>query len=138
MILLVVAVLLLLAPPLVAQSQVSIDYAKLREETAQRLSEYIRINTSNPPGNELAAARWLADVIAKEGIRGMILDTAELGPGRANFYARLPGDPGGRGIEPDWAQQVMDDVDVVAFEPDPKSRMGRSGAGAWWNTFPSR
>jgi acetylornithine deacetylase/succinyl-diaminopimelate desuccinylase-like protein len=98
MILLVVAFLLLLAPPLVARSQVSIDYAKLREETAQRLSEYIRINTSNPPGNELAAARWLNDVLAKEGIRGMILDTAELGPGRGNFYARLPGDPGGRGI----------------------------------------
>jgi acetylornithine deacetylase/succinyl-diaminopimelate desuccinylase-like protein len=98
MILLVVAFLLLLAPPLVAQSQIPIDYAKLREETAQRLSEYIRINTSNPPGNELAAARWLNDVLAKEGIRGMILDTAELGPGRANFYARLPGEPGGRGI----------------------------------------
>ena len=98
MIVLVIAFLLLLAPPLVAQGQVSIDYAKLREETAQRLSEYIRINTSNPPGNELAAARWLNDVLAKEGIRGMILDTAELGPGRANFYARLPGDPGGRGI----------------------------------------
>jgi acetylornithine deacetylase/succinyl-diaminopimelate desuccinylase-like protein len=98
MILLVLAVLLLLASPLVAQRQVSIDYAKLREETAQRLSEYIRINTSNPPGNELAAARWLNDVLAKEGIRGMILDTAELGPGRANFYAGLPGDPGGRGI----------------------------------------
>jgi acetylornithine deacetylase/succinyl-diaminopimelate desuccinylase-like protein len=98
MIRLVVALLLLLAAPLGAQSQVSIDYAKLREETAQRLSEYIRINTSNPPGNELAAARWLADVLAKEGIRGRILDTAELGPGRANFYARLPGDPGGRGI----------------------------------------
>jgi acetylornithine deacetylase/succinyl-diaminopimelate desuccinylase-like protein len=98
MILLLVTLLLLLAPPLAAQSRVSIDYAKLREETAQRLSEYIRINTSNPPGNELAAARWLADVLAKEGIRGMILDTAELGPGRANFYARLPGDPGGRGI----------------------------------------
>jgi acetylornithine deacetylase/succinyl-diaminopimelate desuccinylase-like protein len=98
MILLVVALLLLLAPPLAAQNQVSIDYAKLREEAAQRLAEYIRINTSNPPGNELAAARWLNDVLAKEGIRGMILDTAELGPGRANFYARLPGDPGGRGI----------------------------------------
>jgi acetylornithine deacetylase/succinyl-diaminopimelate desuccinylase-like protein len=98
MIPLVIAFLLLLASPLVAQGQVSIDYAKLREETARRLSEYIRINTSNPPGNELAAARWLNDVLAKEGIRGMILDTAELGPGRANFYARLPGDPGGRGI----------------------------------------
>jgi acetylornithine deacetylase/succinyl-diaminopimelate desuccinylase-like protein len=98
MIRLALALLLLLAPPLAAQHAAGIDYAKLREETAQRLSEYIRINTSNPPGNELAAARWLADVLAKEGIQGMILDTAELGTGRANFYARSPGRPGGRGI----------------------------------------
>ena len=111
MIPLLVALVLLLAPPLAAQGGVSIDYAKLREETAQRLSEYIRINTSNPPGNELAAARWLADVLAKEGIRGQILDTAELGPGRANFYARLPGSAGGKGIA------LLHHMDVVTATP---------------------
>jgi acetylornithine deacetylase/succinyl-diaminopimelate desuccinylase-like protein len=105
------ALLLLLAPPLAAQSAAAIDYAKLREETAQRLSEYIRINTSNPPGNELAAARWLADVLAKESIRGMILDTTELGPGRANFYARLPGSPGGKAIA------LVHHMDVVTATP---------------------
>ena len=98
MILRLVALFLLLTSPLAAQGPVSIDYTELREETARRLSEYLRINTSNPPGNELAAARWLNGVLAKEGIQGMILDTAELGPGRANFYARLAGEPGGRGI----------------------------------------
>jgi len=76
----------------------AIDYDKLRDETAQRLSEYIRINTSNPPGNELATARWLKEVLAKEGIEGQILDTAELGPGRANFYARLKGSGPGKAI----------------------------------------
>ena len=111
MIALALLLLLLLAPPLSGQSAVAIDYAKLREETAQRLSEYLRINTSNPPGNELAAARWLADVLAKEGIRGMILDTAELGPGRANFYARLPGSPGERGIA------LVHHMDVVTATP---------------------
>lgn len=76
----------------------AIDYDKLQDETAQRLSEYLRINTSNPPGNELATARWLKDVLAKEGIEGQILDTAELGPGRANFYARLKGTGTGKAI----------------------------------------
>jgi hypothetical protein len=33
----------------------------------------------------------LKEVLAREGIEGQILDTAELGPGRANFYARLKG-----------------------------------------------
>ncbi len=106
-----VALALLLASPLAAQRPAAMDYAALREETAQRLSEYLRINTSNPPGNELAAARWLADVLAKEGIQGSILDTAELGAGRANFYARLPGTGGGKAIA------LMHHMDVVPATP---------------------
>ncbi len=74
------------------------DYARLRDEAAGLLSQYLRINTSNPPGNELAAARWLKEVLAREGIEGQILDTAELGPGRANFYARLSGSGPGKAI----------------------------------------
>jgi acetylornithine deacetylase/succinyl-diaminopimelate desuccinylase-like protein len=102
---------LLLTSPLAAQGAAPIDYAKLRDETAQRLSEYIRINTSNPPGNELATARWLADVLAREGIEGMILDTAELGAGRANFYAKLAGSGGGKGIA------LVHHMDVVTATP---------------------
>jgi acetylornithine deacetylase/succinyl-diaminopimelate desuccinylase-like protein len=70
----------------------------LRDKTLARLAEYIRINTSNPPGNELATAHWLKDVLAREGIEGQILDTAELGSGRANFYAVLRGDGSQKGI----------------------------------------
>ena len=93
----VAAVLASLAVPAAAQTP-AIDFSKLRDETAQRLSEYLRINTSNPPGNELATAHWLKEVLAKEGIAGQILDTAELGPGRANFYARLKGSGSGKAI----------------------------------------
>jgi acetylornithine deacetylase/succinyl-diaminopimelate desuccinylase-like protein len=91
------AVLIILSHPAAAQEP-ALDFARLREETARLLAEYIRINTSNPPGNELAAARWLKDVLAKEGVEGQILDTAELGPGRANFYARLKGNGSGKAI----------------------------------------
>src|SRR5919206_637486 len=69
--------------------QREIDFDALRDETVRVMSEYLRINTSNPPGNELKTARWLKAFLAREGIEGEILDTAELGPGRANFYARL-------------------------------------------------
>jgi acetylornithine deacetylase/succinyl-diaminopimelate desuccinylase-like protein len=93
----VAALLCALPMPAAAQAPV-LDYDKLRNETAQRLSEYLRINSSNPPGNELATARWLKEVLAKEGIEGQILDTAELGSGRANFYARLKGNGGGKAI----------------------------------------
>ena len=34
--------------------------------------------------------------------------------------------PDGVGIEPEWTQEAMADVDLLALEPDPKSRMGAS------------
>ncbi len=105
------ALLLAVSPPAAAQNP-SIDYGRLRDETAQRLSEYLRINTSNPPGNELATARWLKQVLAKEGIEGQILDTAELGPGRANFYARLKGNGSGKAIA------LVHHMDVVPVSPE--------------------
>jgi len=91
------ALLFTLAVPAAAQEP-AFDYDQLRDETAQRLSEYLRINTSNPPGNELATARWLKEVLAREGIEGQILDTTEVGAGRANFYARLKGTGPGKAI----------------------------------------
>ena len=66
-----------------------VDWNALRDETARVLAEYLRINTTNPPGNELASARWLQQLLEREGIRAQVLDTAELGAGRANLYARL-------------------------------------------------
>ena len=106
-----VAFLCALSVPAVAQAP-AFDYDRLRDETAQRLSEYIRINTSNPPGNELATARWLKEVLAREGIEGQILDTAELGAGRANFYARLKGSGPGKAIA------LVHHMDVVPASPE--------------------
>ena len=97
--------------PLAGQAP-AIDFERLQSETAQRLSEYLRINTSNPPGNELATARWLKEVLAREGIEGQILDTAELGPGRANFYARL------EGSGEDKAIALVHHMDVVPVSPE--------------------
>ena len=43
-------------------------------------------------------------------------------------YIRSRGDryPDGVGVEPQWTQEVMADADLLALEPDPKSRMGAS------------
>ena len=87
---LVLAALFLVSLPASAQQPLSgpaLD--RLRDETATVLAEYLRIDTSNPPGNELAAARFLVGILEREGIEARILDTAELGRGRANVYARL-------------------------------------------------
>ena len=84
------AVLLLGAAPLLAQTPArALNWDSLAAEAVRNLSAYLAVNTTNPPGNELAGARFLQQLLAREGIEAQILDTAELGPGRANLYARL-------------------------------------------------
>jgi acetylornithine deacetylase/succinyl-diaminopimelate desuccinylase-like protein len=57
-------------------------------ETIQFLQQLVRIDTSNPPGNEIQAAQYIKSVFDKEGISSEILESA---PGRANLVARLKG-----------------------------------------------
>jgi hypothetical protein len=47
-------------------------------------------------------------------------------------YIRSRGDrcPEGLGVEPQRTQEVMDDVDLLALEPDPKSAWERRGSSA--------
>lgn len=92
---LLAALVCLASPPLLAQPAAApvrpIDWAAVQRESAELLAEYLRIDNTNPPGNELAGARFLKRVLDREGIEAQILDTAELGAGRANLYARLAG-----------------------------------------------
>ena len=69
-----------------------IDWPALEREGVTLLRDYLRVNSANPPGNELEAARFLRDFLTKQGIEAQILDTTELGAGRANLYARVKGD----------------------------------------------
>ena len=55
-------------------------------EVRQWLQGYLRIDTTNPPGNEAAAAAYLARILHREGIPTQTIVTPE---GRANHYARL-------------------------------------------------
>lgn len=88
-----------------------VDWPALQTEAVDVLRQYLRINTSNPPGNELEAARFLKAILDKEGIEATILDTAELGPGRANLYARLKGNGSKRAIA------LVQHMDVVPVTP---------------------
>src|SRR5437867_5729926 len=69
------------------------EWKALGDEATALLAQYLRINTTNPPGNEIAAARWLAEVLRREGIEARIFEPA---PGKANLYARLAGDGSAR------------------------------------------
>ena len=98
--------------PLGAQRSTPIDWTKLTDETVKVLSDYIKVNTTNPPGNELQAAKFLKRILEKEGIEARILDTAELKPaGRANLYARLKGNGSKKAIA------LLHHMDVVPTNP---------------------
>ena len=40
------------------------------------LRDLIRFDTTNPPGNELPAAQYIADVLRQEGIEPLVLESA--------------------------------------------------------------
>src|SRR5688500_2055662 len=103
-----------------------VDWDALRAEAVQILSEYIRINTTNAPGNEKAGAEYLARILEREGIEAQILDEEVLGPNRANLYARLRGDGSKRAIA------LVHHIDVVPASPqhwtvDPFAGLVRDG-----------
>ena len=65
------------------------EVAAAGEEAVGLLAQYIRIDTTNPPGNEILAANFFKAIFDKEGIESRIIESA---PGRASIYARLKGD----------------------------------------------
>jgi len=86
------ALSLLLAAPLTAQGAAKpIDWPALDSEAVHTLSNYLQVNTTNPPGNEMRAIKFLKDILQAEGFEVQVLDTAKLGPTRGNLYARLKG-----------------------------------------------
>lgn len=64
------------------------DWPRFTQEAITNLRGYIRVNTSNPPGNVTQAAAYLAGLLEKEGISSERLESA---PGKVNLIARLPG-----------------------------------------------
>lgn len=69
------------------------------------LQEYIRIDTTNPPGNETAGARFLIRQLNAAGVQAELIESA---PGRGNVYARLRGRTPGEGL------MLLHHIDVVA------------------------
>jgi acetylornithine deacetylase/succinyl-diaminopimelate desuccinylase-like protein len=68
------------------------------------LQQYVRIDTSNPPGNELPGARFLAGILEKNGVHAEIIESA---PRRASVYARIAGWKRGGGL------LLLNHIDVV-------------------------
>lgn len=105
-----IAVLLVLLPTAVfSQDQYLVDWDEVGEESINHLIELVRINTSNPPGNETEAANYVKAALAAEGIDSEMF---ALDPARANLVARISGNGSKRPI------LIMGHTDVVGVQAE--------------------
>lgn len=80
----------------------------IEQEITRFLSDLIKINTTNPPGNETAAAHFIAQYLEKEGFKTEIIESAS---GRGSLITRLEGS----GEKPSLL--LLSHLDVVAANP---------------------
>ena len=64
-------------------TELRIDWYRVNAEAVQRLAEYIRIDTSNPPGNEIRGVEWLKRAAETP------FETGKSEPGRASIAAAI-------------------------------------------------
>ena len=86
------------------------DLNQLSSEAQGWLADLIRIDTTNPPGNELAAAKYVAAVLQKENIPVEVL---EIAPGRGVAIAELQAGPL---RDPSKALLLVAHLDVVGVD----------------------
>ena len=79
----------------------------LRAEVTDLLQRLIRVDTTNPPGNETAAAELLRDYLEASGVACELIAKV---PERANLVARLPGGDGPSLL-------LLSHTDVVLADP---------------------
>jgi len=95
----------------------SIDWQRYQDMAVKLMQQYLQVNTSNPPGNEIAAAKFLKAVFDEHGIQNEIF---EYKPGRANIIARIKGNGNKRPIILASHSDVVT-ADPSAWEVDPFS-----------------
>ncbi len=81
---------------------------EIEEEVTNLLSNLIRINTTNPPGNETEAVKFLTKNLEKEGFTCEVFESA---PGRGSLITRLKGTGEGPSL------LLLSHLDVVAANP---------------------
>ena len=86
------------------------DTSALAREAQDWLVELLKINTTNPPGNEQQAAKYIAGILTKEGVTPEVLD---LTPGRSAVVARLRASAV---PDPSKALLLVAHMDVVGVE----------------------
>ena len=81
----------------------------MKHEAVELLSQYLQIDTTNPPGNENKGVGFLAGILEKEGIE---YKTYEASPGRSSITAVQPG------TDEKGAVILLNHIDVVPARAD--------------------
>lgn len=90
-----------------AADRYPVDWQRLNPEILDYYTALLRIDTSNPPGNETQAVNYLKPILEREGIPFQVL---ALDPNRANLVARLKGNGSKKPIV------IMGHTDVVGVQ----------------------
>jgi acetylornithine deacetylase/succinyl-diaminopimelate desuccinylase-like protein len=80
----------------------------IRDEVTELLQELIRVDTTNPPGNETDAAELLREYLEESGV---VCELYARVPERANLVARIPGTGDGPKL------LLLSHTDVVLADP---------------------
>ena len=103
-----IAVVCLSLLPHSAGAQGTPDWKAVEREAIQAIQSYVRINTSNPPGDVTKAADFLMAILEREGIPARRFESA---PGRSIVLARLKGAGAAKPI------LLLHHMDVVPTDP---------------------
>jgi acetylornithine deacetylase/succinyl-diaminopimelate desuccinylase-like protein len=78
------------------------------------MQEYLRVDTTNPPGHEMRAVEFYKKILDEEGIENRVFEYA---PGRGDLWARLPRNPGSSVAVAKDATRVGHPVSVATARP---------------------
>ncbi len=74
--------------PTTASAQIPADHLQRYSDLAvQWMQQYLRIDTTNPPGHEMQAVAFYKRILDAEGIENKVFEYA---PGRGDLWARIP------------------------------------------------
>ncbi|RJS78964.1 M20/M25/M40 family metallo-hydrolase [Candidatus Bathyarchaeota archaeon] len=96
---------------------------EVENEVTEVLSNLIRINTTNPPGNESEAARYVGEILEEEGFKCEYFEST---PGRGSVITRI------KGVNRSPSLLLLSHLDVVPANPkewsvDPFSGIVKDG-----------
>lgn len=97
-----------------ASSHVPVEHMREYSDLAvEWMQEYLRVDTTNPPGNEMRAVDFYKKILDREGIENRPF---EIAPGRGDLWARLPRTTSGTGSSAKRPLILLNHMDVVTSD----------------------